>query len=138
MPVNLREIVSSLGPDPTSRMLQSDINRGVLPGAKTPGSESLSPADLAQVDRYAWGQQGGLGGLPVAAGYEGLKALSQTPQLQKLLPLIARFMGFEDTGNQFQQDATSSPASFSNIAAYAKGAAEPRVDSFLRGSNLRK
>ena len=116
------QIVPNLGPDPTSRMLQMDINRGVLPGSKTPGFEQYDPSQLAQLDRYAWGQQGGLGGLPVAMGYEGLKAASQTPGLSRVLPFASRMLGFENTGNQFEQDETSSPASFANIGQYLRGA----------------
>jgi len=119
-------------------MLQVDINRGVLPGSKTPDASSYSPADAATLDRYAWGQQGGLGGTPVAAGYETLKALSQIPQFRKLLPMIAGALGFQDTGQQFQQDATSSPASVSNILTYIKGATDPRIErasaALLRGA----
>lgn len=110
---------------PMGAMLQSDINRGVLPGAKSPWSEGMSPTNMAELDRYAWGAQAGLGGLPVAAGYEALKGASRIPGLDQILPAVASAMGFEDTGAQFQQDETSSPASFGNLAAYIKGALRP-------------
>jgi hypothetical protein len=103
-------------------MLQSDINRGVLPGVRSPGSEAMSPVDLAELDRFAWGRQAGLGGLPVAAGYEALKAVSQTPGLGRVLPTVAGALGFEHTGDQFEQDDTSSPASWRNLGAYVRGA----------------
>lgn len=113
-------------------MLQSDINRGVLPGRKSNWLDGMQPADLAQLDRYAWGRQAGIGGLPVAAGYEGLKALSQSG-LNVLGP-VAKGLGFEDTGDQFKQDKTSSPASWDNVKAYAQGAADtPNWLSFLVG-----
>lgn len=109
-------------PGVSGRMLQSDVNRGVLPGRKSPWAERLDPTQLAKIDRYAWGKQGGIGGLPVAAGYEALKGISQTPGFTRVLPMIARTLGFEDTGDQFQQDKTSSPASFGNIYSYLRGA----------------
>lgn len=107
--------------DPTAAMLQSDINRGVLPGIKSEWVDKLSPAQLAKIDRYAWGKQAGIGGLPVVAGYEALKGISQIPAFTRVLPAVARGLGFEDTGNQFQQDKTSSPASLGNVWSYLRG-----------------
>ena len=138
-----RRLLELGGGSPTGAMLQSDINRGVLPGRVTPGSEEMSPTNLAQIDRFAWGRQAGMGGLPVAAGYEALKALSQTPGLGRALPLVASAMGFEDTGDQFEANApTSSPASFRNLGAYVQGA-WPRApagaaSSALASSGLRR
>ena len=120
------------GGSATGAMLQSDINRGVLPGAATPGMEDLPPEDLAQIDRFAWGRQAGMGGLPVAAGYEALKALSQRPEFSDLLPFIADALGFENTGEQFDANApTSSPASFQNVGAYIQGAMPRMLRSSL-------
>ena len=115
------KLKSELGGTASGAMLQSDVNRGVLPGRRSAWSEGMDPESLAKLDRFAWGKQGGLGGLPVAAGYELLKGLSQSGA-GKLLPGIAEAMGFEDTGKQFQQDKTSSPASFGNVGAYIRGA----------------
>ena len=117
---DLSGAVNMLGTSPNSAMVQSDINRGVLRGQKTPGAEQLTPTQLAQMDRYAWGRQGGLGGVPVAAGYEFLKSLAQSGI--PALPQVASLMGFQNTANQFGQDPTSSPASFGNVAAYIRGA----------------
>lgn len=120
--LDLKSMVQGMGSNPTARMLQMDINRGVLPGAKTPGVEGLDPTQLALLDRYAWGQQGGLGGVPVAAGYEALKAVSQLPGMSRVLPGVASALGFENTSNQFENDDTSSPASLQNVLTYIKGA----------------
>lgn len=103
-------------------MLQSDVNRGVLPGRRSPWSKGMKPEGLAKLDRYAWGKQGGLGGIPVAAGYELLKGMSQSKMGGRILPAVAQAMGFEDTGDQFEQDETSSPASLGNVGAYIRGA----------------
>jgi hypothetical protein len=117
------ELLQRGGGTSTGAMLQSDINRGVVPGTRSPGSEEMSPTQLAELDRFAWGRQAGMGGLPVAAGYEALKAVSQTPGLSRVLPAVASALGFEDTEEQFDANApTSSPASWSNIGAYIRGA----------------
>ena len=138
--MNLREIIAGMGPDPTARMLQSDVNRGVLPGTRTPGSESYSPAELAEIDRYAWGQQAGIGGAPVAAGYELVKALGGAPGISGLSGKL-----FGKTGEDFfKEDKTTSPASLSNILAYIQGATDPvaaapvaaRPDYGLRGAQI--
>ena len=115
------KLKSEMGGTASGAMLQSDVNRGVLPGTRSPWASGMDPTRLAKLDRYAWGKQAGLGGVPVAAGYEALKGLSQSGA-GRLLPAIAQAMGFEDTGNQFQQDETSSPASFGNVGAYIRGA----------------
>lgn len=107
----------------TSAMLQSDINRGVLPGNK---NEETDPTSAARLDRYAWGAQAGLGGVPIAAGYEGIKALGQSPLLSGIAGSL-----FGDTGKKFfQTDKTTSPASMSNIGAYIQGALRDKP-SFL-------
>jgi hypothetical protein len=121
----LDAIVAGYGPSPDARMLQSDINRGVLPGARTPDSEGMSPADLAQIDRYAWGEQAGLGGVPVAVAYEALKALGSAPGLTGVSGAL-----FGDTGREFfQNDASTSPASLGNVVSYVQGALGPRARS---------
>ena len=81
--------------------------------------------------------------MPVVLGYEGLKALSQTPGLESVLPVVAGGLGFEHTGSQFEANApTSSPASWGNVGAYIQGAwprmpagsaAEALASSAVRG-----
>ena len=112
---------SEMGGTPNGAMLQSDVNRGVLPGRRSDWAKRMDPKSLAKLDRFAWGRQGGLGGIPVAAGYEALKGITQSGA-GRVLPGIAQAMGFEDTGKQFEQDETSSPASFRNVGAYIRGA----------------
>jgi hypothetical protein len=48
--------------------------------------------------------------------------VSQTPGLQRVLPTVAGAVGFKNTGDQFEQDPTSSPASWRNLRAYLRGA----------------
>jgi len=121
----LDEMVNSFGSNPNARMLQSDINRNVLPGSKTPGIEQYDPSQLAQMDRYAWGQQGGLGGLPVVAGYEGIKGLAQLPGMSSLMQGAGRlgdFIGIPNASQYVNFDENTSPASGNNVAAYLRGA----------------
>lgn len=130
-------IMDQLGSYPTQRMNQSDINRGANIGPKTPGFEIYDPSQLAQIDRYAWGQQAGLGGLPVVAGYEGIKAASQMPGMQSLMGLLGRTgdaIGIPKASEFLRFDETTSPASGRNVSAYLKGAlANPGFLSKLLG-----
>lgn len=123
--LDFSSIMDSLGSYPTQRMNQSDINRGANIGTKTPGFENYSPADLAQIDRYAWGQQAGLGGLPVVAGYEGIKAASQMPGMQSLMGMLGSAgdaIGIPKASEFLKFDETTSPASGKNVSAYIRGA----------------
>jgi hypothetical protein len=121
----LGEMVNSFGSYPSMRMLQSDINRNVLPGDKTPGIENFDPSQLAQMDRFAWGQQAGLGGLPLVTGYEGVKGLAQMPGMGSLMRGAGRigdFIGIPNASSYVNFDQNTSPASGNNIAAYLRGA----------------
>jgi len=121
----LDEMVNSFGSHPTARMLQSDINRNVLPGTKTPGIENYNPSQLAQMDRFAWGQQAGFGGLPLVAGYEGVKGLAQLPGMSSLMRgagSIGDFIGIPNASQYVDFDQDTSPASSNNVAAYLRGA----------------
>lgn len=112
------KLKSEMGGTASGAMLQSDVNRGVLPGRKSPWAEGMDPESLAKLDRYAWGKQGGLGGLPVAAGYEALKGLGRAPFLQGISGAL-----FGDTGRDFfREDESTSPASLGNVGAYVRGA----------------
>jgi len=125
--LDLRSIVNSMGNDPTSRMLQSDINRNVLPGTKSFGAEQYDPSQLAQIDRYAWGQQGGLGGLPLVAGYEGVKAASQLPGMGSLMSGLGQagdYIGIPKASEYLKFDENTSPASFGNISSFFRGATD--------------
>ena len=78
----------------------------------------MDPESLARLDRFAWGKQAGLGGLPVAAGYEAMKALGKAPFLQGISGAL-----FGDVGRDFfAQDKNTSPASLGNVGAYIRGA----------------
>lgn len=130
-------IMNSLGTYPSMRMNQSDINRNVLPGTKTPGMEQYDPSQLAQIDRYAWGQQAGLGGLPLVAGYEGIKAASQMPGMQSLMGMLGSAgdaIGIPKASEYLKFDENTSPASGRNVSSYIQGAlANPGFLSRLLG-----
>ena len=109
---------SEMGGTPTGAMLQSDVNRGVLPGRRSDWAKRMDPKSLAKLDRFAWGKQAGLGGIPVVAGYEAVKALSGAPGLSGLSEALFGRVG----GDFFKQDETTSPASLGNVGAYIRGA----------------
>lgn len=113
---------SEMGNSPSGAMLQSEVNRGVLPGRRSPWAEGMGPETLGRLDRYAWGKQAGLGGLPAAAGYEALKGISQSPLFRGVLPTVASALHLPDPGGYYQQDETSSPASLGNVRSYLRGA----------------
>lgn len=117
----------------TGAMLQSDVNRDVLPGNKSPWAKDLSPADLALLDRYSWGAQAGLGGIPTALYSEAVKI----PAIQNALKPVTRGLGavtgYPQAEEWYNTNQTSSPASWSNVGAYIRGALRPNDngDSFL-------
>jgi len=110
---------------PTGAMLQSDVNRGVLPGRRSAWAGGINPTEAAKLDRFAWGRQAGLGGVPVAAGYEAMKALGRAPGLSE----VSRALFGDVGGDFFTQDETTSPASLGNVASYVRGAMTPDADS---------
>ena len=111
-------LLSETSGTPSAAMLQSDVNRDVLPGRKSGWAKDLPTDEAAKLDRYAWGRQAGLGGVPVAAAYETLKAAGRSPALSGISGKL-----FGDVGREFfQQDETSSPASLGNVASYIRGA----------------
>lgn len=137
MPVDeLASRVASYGPNPTARMLQSDINRNVLPGAKSPGQESLTPSDLAGIDRYAWGQQAGLGGIPTAVYSELVKMPAIQEAMKPVTRAIGKATGFPEAEQWYQTDEGSSPASLQNILAYVEGALGDRKVGKASGATL--
>lgn len=113
------------GKDATASMLQSDINRGVLPGKKTPESISLTPGERALVDRYAWGKQAGIGGIPVAMYSELLKVPAVRPLTDKLTHFLGKLTGIPEADEWTKDTPESSPPSLANIGAYILGSAPP-------------
>jgi hypothetical protein len=121
----LLTLLQGMGPDVTSRMLQMDVNRGVVPGAKTPGAENLSPEQLALMDRYIWGQQSGLGVLPAAAYSELVKVPLLENAIKPVTSALGTLTGFG--GEQAKQwyakeEGVTSPASVNNLLAALRGA----------------
>jgi hypothetical protein len=112
-----------LGNNPGQRMVQSDVNRNPL--TARPGfSSGLTVPQEALVDRYAWGADVGLGGLPAVAATEAVKwAEQQTPWLSKVTNPVSQALGFGDALNP--NASNSSPASWKNVAAYYQGATDP-------------
>lgn len=121
LPEKYQRLLQESGGDPNAAMLQVDINRGAVPGNRSPWAEGMSPADAAELDRYAWGRQAGIGGLPVAAIYEGMKGIDQATG-GRLLPAVGEALNIGNFGTALEQDETSSPASLRNLWAYARGA----------------
>jgi hypothetical protein len=132
----LAQIASTYGSDPTSRMLQSDVNRNVLPGAKTPDAATRTPEEAAQIDRYIWGSQAGLGGIPTAAYSEIVKVPAIQGAMKHVTRAIGKVTGFPEAEKWYETDETSSPPSFRNIINYTQGALDAPsspILSFLRG-----
>lgn len=127
-------VLSGLGNEATA-MNQIDVARGVIPGKQEESLSGMTPSDLALLDRQAWGQntakQSGipmalLGGIPIA-GYEGMKAISQSPiggfanSVMEGIGRGLKGLGYE-TGDEMKMNEKTSPASFGNIGAYFRGA----------------
>jgi hypothetical protein len=124
----IRDTVNGLGSNPTARMNQVDVARGANIGPTDKSLQGLNPEELAQMDRYAWGQQGGLGGLPLAAGYEGVKALQQSGFGSGLLGALGsagEAIGIPKAKEFLTADSTTSPASLDNVWQFYKGATDP-------------
>ena len=123
--------VNALGRDPTSRMLQSDVNRDVLPGSKTPGVEEMSPEDRARADRYAWGEQAGLGGLPTALYSELVKVPAVRTPMRAVTGVIGKLAGYPQAQDWYDQSKESSPASWENVRQYVRGTQDPTAGGTL-------
>ena len=119
--------VLGYGSDPTSRMLQVDVNRNVLPGTKTPDASTLSPAELAQLDRFAWGAQAGLGGVPTALYSEAVKVPAVQGALRPVTRALGAVLGYPEAEQWYNTDETSSPPSAANVLAYLQGALSDRA-----------
>jgi hypothetical protein len=128
----LEQIMKRNGPNPTSAMVQSDVNRGAIPGAKN-AEARRSPAELAQIDRYTWGAQAGLGGLPAAAYSEFIKVPAVQGMMRPVSRALSGLAGIDQKQVEGWTDTneTSSPASWGNIGAYAQGAFSPQASSSL-------
>ena len=109
---------------PRGAMLQSDINRGVLPGQKSPWAEGLPPEELAQLDRYAWGRAGGIAslpaGIPATLYSEAVKFPWLADALKPVTEGLAKVSGQDPS--IFEVDETSSPPSLRNVGAFVRGA----------------
>lgn len=121
-PADLESKVLGYGPDPTSRMLQVDVNRNVLPGTKTPDAATMTPAELAQTDRFAWGAQAGLGGVPTALYSEAVKVPAIQGVLKPVTGALGALLGYPEAQQWYSKDENTSPPSIHNILAYLQGA----------------
>jgi len=83
----------------------------------------LDPADLAELDRYAWGRAAGVSslpaGIPVALYSEAVKFTAVANALRPVTEKLAGWAGVEPS--IFDVDETSSPPSLKNIKAYIGG-----------------
>jgi hypothetical protein len=132
----LARIAASYGANPTAAMAQSDVNRDVMPGAKTPDAALRDPIDAAQIDRYIWGQQAGLGGIPTAAYSELVKVPALQGAMRHVTKGIGKATGFPQAEEWYDTDETSSPPSVGNVLAFAQGALDAPSSpalAFLRG-----
>jgi hypothetical protein len=109
------------GGNPQQFQAQVDMHRGAREGQADPRLGVLStPADKALADRYAWGADiasqspyaGPLALIPPMA-YEGVKAVAPG-----LLGAIGKVL---PQGEEMQPDASTSPASWDNLAALIAG-----------------
>jgi len=119
---NYSRLLGEMGGTASGAMLQSDINRDVLPGTKSPWAESMTPTDLSQLDRYAWGAQAGLGGLPTAAYSELVKIPAIQEPMRYITKGLGAATGYPQAEEWYQTDETSSPPSIQNLKAYFRGA----------------
>jgi hypothetical protein len=119
-------LLGEMGGTASGAMLQSDINRDVLPGNKSPWAEELEPEQLSRIDRYAWGAQAGLGGIPTAIYSE----LVKIPAIQEPMKYVTRGLGaltgYDEAEEWYNTDETSSPPNLGNLGAYVRGAIRGR------------
>jgi hypothetical protein len=118
-------LLSETSGSPSAAMLQSDINRDVLPGRKSEWAKDLPASEAAKLDRYAWGRQAGLGGIPTALYSEAVKVPAIQGAMRHVTRGIGKVTGFPEAEKWYDTDETSSPPSLGNVGSYIRGAISP-------------
>jgi len=125
-----KRLLQSLGDEDKAFSLVTEA-RGEFPGTPDARLSSLSPNDLALLDRLASGQQArarlgwpmaAAGGLVGIAPYEILKGISQGLGTSGLMSFAGRFTGDPShNAENYQLGPSTSDASLDNVAAYFEG-----------------